>query len=242
MHNGALRIVHFLFMTQTAAFFDVDGTLTSDNVWKGIMAFFKRRRERQWTHRAFLAVHYPLAFLRPLRLLSEAGFRRRWAAHLPWYFRGYDVARMQTLAEWVAHEFVAPMERADSLAKLREHLARGDVVALVSGAPTPITQAIARVWGVAHGIGSPAEFRDGRYTGGMAGEPCIDAHKAIYARRYCADHGFDIDFAASYAYADSYSDLGLFEMVAHPVAVYPDRKLRALAEARGWAIMDGGKQ
>jgi phosphoserine phosphatase len=211
-------------------------------VWKGILAFFARRGERRLTHGAFLAVYYPLAFLRPLRLLSEAGFRSVWAAHLPWYFRGYDAARMQTLAEWVAHEFVAPIERADILAKLREHLGRGDVVALVSGAPTPITQAIARMWGVAHGLGSPAAFRVGRYTGGMAGEPCIDAQKVVYARRYLADNGFDIDFAASYAYADSYSDLGLFEMVGHPVAVYPDRKLRALAEARGWPIMDGGKQ
>ena len=34
---------------------------------------------------------------------------------------------------------------------------------------------------------------------------------------------------------------GLFEMVGHPVAVYPDRKLRALAVERGWAVMDGGK-
>ena len=225
-----------------AAFFDIDGTLTSDNVWKGVMAFFKRRQERQWTHRAFLALHYPLVFLRPLRLLSEAGFRSLWASHLPWYFRGYTEAQMQTLAEWVAHEFVARIERGDVLEKLREHLSRGDVVALVSGAPTPVARAIARMWGVAHAVGSPARFRDGRYTGRLSGAPCIDEHKAVYARRYFADQGITVDFAASYAYADSYSDMGLFEMVGHPVAVYPDRKLRALAGERGWAIMDGGRQ
>jgi hypothetical protein len=28
-------------------------------------------------------------------------------------------------------------------------------------------------------------------------------------------------------------------MVEHPVAVYPDRKLAALAVERGWVIMDG---
>jgi HAD superfamily hydrolase (TIGR01490 family) len=149
---------------------------------------------------------------------------------------------MQTLAEWVAREFVARIERGDVLEKLREHLSRGDVVALVSGAPTPVARAIAQTWGVAHAIGSPAEFRDGRYTGRMAGAPCIDEHKAVYARRYFADQGITLDLSASYAYADSYSDLGLFEMVGRPVAVYPDRKLRALAGERGWAIMNGRRQ
>lgn len=226
-------------MSQVAAFFDIDGTLTSDNVWKGQMAFFKQRRERQWTHQLFLATHFPLAFLRPLRLLSEAGFRRVWASHLPWYFRGYDASQMHTLAEWVAHEFVARITREEVLARVRHHLGHGHVVALVSGAPAPIVAAIARMWGVPHALGSPAEFREGRYTGSMAGPPCIDAQKALDARRYLSGNDLDVDLAASYAYADSYSDLGLFEMVGKPVAVYPDPKLRALAEARGWPVLDG---
>ena len=46
----------------------------------------------------------------------------------------------------------------------------------------------------------------------------------------------------AYACQERFEWLGLFEMVGHPVAVYPDRKLRALAEARGWTIIDGGKQ
>ena len=228
-------------MTQVAAFFDIDGTLTSDNVWKGLMAFFKQRGERQWTHRLFLATHYPLALLRPLRLLSEADFRRAWASHLPWYFRGYDASQMQTLAEWVAHEFVARITRAKVLARLREHVEQGDVVALVSGAPAPIVAAIARLWGVAaeRALGSPVEFREGRYTSGMAEPPCIDAQKAVYARRCLAENSLNVDLAASFAYADSYSDLGLFEMVGKPVAVYPDPKLRALAVERGWRVVEG---
>ncbi len=218
------------------AFFDIDGTLTSDNVWKGLMQFFRQRGQRRWTHRAFMLTHYPLAFLRPA-LISEATFRRLWAQHLPWYFRGYDAAQMTTLAEWVAHEFVAPMARADVLEKLRAHLGRGEVVALVSGAPQPVVRAIAQRWGVPHAIGSPAAMAGGRYTGGMAGPPCIDAQKAVYLRRYLAAQNIRVDFSASYAYADSHSDLAMFELVGHPVAVYPDRQLRALAGERGWPVM-----
>ncbi len=222
--------------SQTAALFDIDGTLTSHNVWKGLMDFFSARGERRLTHWLFVAAHYPMLLPRALRLLNEADFRRAWTKHLPWYFKGYDEAQMKTLAEWVARDHTVTVARGDVLEILRRHLSQGDVVALVSGAPVPLVQAIAQMWNVPHAIGSPVEFRDGRYTGRMS-EPCIDEQKAVYVRRYFADNGFDIDFKNSYAYADSYSDLGMFEMVGNPVAVYPDKKLAALAEERGWRVV-----
>lgn len=215
------------------AFFDIDGTLTSDNVWRGVMAFFTTRRERLWTHRGFLATHYPLVFLKPY-LVSETTFRALWAQHLPWYFRGYDEAQMQVLAEWVAYEFVRRIERPDVLEVLRRHLERGEQVALVSGISQPIADAIARRWDVTHVIGSPVEQRSGRYTGRLAGPACLDTQKARYLQRYLAQNQLALDLTASYAYADSYSDMGLFDLVGRPVAVYPDQRLRALAIERGW--------
>ena len=52
-----------------------------------------------------------------------------------------------------------------------------------------------------------------------------------------ATRNITVDLAASYAYADSYTDLGLFAMAGHPVAVYPDKKLKAFAAARGWQTL-----
>jgi HAD superfamily hydrolase (TIGR01490 family) len=219
-----------------AALFDIDGTLTTDNVWKGLMTYRARRGERRLAHAAFVGLHYPLLLPRALKLLSEAAFRRRWTLDLTWYFRGDTEAAVAAMAEWVAREATAPSARADVLARLRAHQAAGHTVALVSGAPAPFVEAIARLWEVPHALGSPVEVRAGRYPGRM-GAPCIDAHKAGYVRAHFAARGLAVDYAASTAYADSYSDLGLFELVGRPVAVYPDRRLRRLAEARGWEIM-----
>jgi len=47
-----------------------------------------------------------------------------------------------------------------------------------------------------------------------------------------------LPLAAAVAYADSYCDLPLLERVAEPVAVRPDRRLRRIAEQRGWEILD----
>lgn len=55
-------------------------------------------------------------------------------------------------------------------------------------------------------------------------------------RQYLAQHP-QIDLAASYAYADSIYDLPLLEMLGHPVVVYPEARLTAIARQRGWPLM-----
>src|SRR5574342_399466 len=111
-------------MSLLAAFFDIDGTLTTTNVWQGLMDYFAQRRERRLTHALFVGLHYPLVPLRPLGLLREATFRRWWSAHLPWYFRDFDLAQMQALAGWVAREYVSRVTRPDIRALLDDHLTR----------------------------------------------------------------------------------------------------------------------
>ena len=39
-------------------------------------------------------------------------------------------------------------------------------------------------------------------------------------------------------YSDSMNDVPLLEKVNHPVATNPDPRLRALAQERGWRILD----
>ncbi len=231
-------------MSQPVALFDIDGTLTTDNVWSGIMAYSAGRDDalrHAVTHAAFVGLNYPMLVPRALGLLSEARFRQVWSQRLGWYYRGFDEQQMHAMAEWVARTATAPLVRHDVLARLHAHLADGAPVALVSGAPAPFVAALARMWDVPHAIGSPVEMRDGRYTGRMTGLPCIDAQKAVYTRAHFAEQGIPVDYPASYAYADSYSDMGLFELVGHPVAVYPDRALKAMAVQRGWEIVGRGK-
>jgi len=48
----------------------------------------------------------------------------------------------------------------------------------------------------------------------------------------------DIDWAGSTAYADGETDLALLGMVGHPVAFFPDERLKPIAAARGWKIVE----
>lgn len=47
-----------------------------------------------------------------------------------------------------------------------------------------------------------------------------------------------VDWIDSRAYADSYSDIDLLELIGQPVAVHPDLKLKAIAVERNWRIIE----
>ncbi len=56
---------------------------------------------------------------------------------------------------------------------------------------------------------------------------------------YLAERGVEVDWPASYAYADRDADIPLLSLVGQPVAVYPDEMLLSHARAEGWPIIEG---
>ena len=222
-----------------AAFFDIDGTLTSERTWKGPMSYFQQRGLRRGTHLVFLAAHYPLYYLRRLRLISEGAFRAPWAAHLAWYVRGYSVEQSQEVWDWAVERFLNRFWRQDTRQILDQHRQAGDQVFLVSSGPLPMVERIARELGAHHAVGTRFEVKAGRYTGRALPPVVIDKYKASATQDYIRSKNLAIDLSASFAYADAISDLSLLEMVGHPVAVYPDPGLQAIADLRGWKIIAG---
>lgn len=225
-------------MPVTAAFFDVDGTLTTERVWRGVLDYYKLHGQRRWTTALFWAYHMPLFILYKARLLSQSAFRKPWAAHLMWFLRGDTPEQAQPVWDWVASEYLGKVWRPEGLALIKEHKTKGDLVLLVSAGPTPLTESIARQLGADLAVGTKPALRAGRYTGGVNGEVCLDENKAALTRAALQARGTDIDWANSSAYADGVTDLELLEMAGHPVAFFPDEHLKPIAQARGWKIVE----
>jgi len=220
-----------------AAFFDVDGTLTTGQVWRAIMDYFQERRERPLENLAYWAYHTPLYFLFKLGVISQTRFRRPWASHLAWYFRGLSVEECVHIWDRIVSDHMAALWREDSLNILNQHKAAGDLVVLVSAGPAPLEESIARLLGADIAVGTQFEERDGRYTGKIKGKVCLAENKALLSKERLLAEGIDVDFAASSAYADSSGDVALLEMVGNPVAMHPDEHLLPIAQERGWKIL-----
>jgi len=221
-----------------AALFDVDGTLFTGHVWRGMLDYFAAHRSRREV-RLFWYYHMPLYVLRKLRLIDEERFRGPWAAKIAWLARGWTVDQLQAMYDWIAGAYVTPLRREDTIAILAEHNAQGHVTVLVSSGFTGMIAAIGRTVGAQQAIGTDVALQDGRCTGKIIPPLVIGAQKGHTARARLAALGFDVDYANSFAYADSITDMGLFDIVGNPRPVYPDAELARVAQEKGWPVYEG---
>ncbi len=153
--------------------------------------------------------------------------------------------RRQDLEAWRA-DFTAGIAAAIPLparALVGHHLAAGDLCCIVTASNDFVARAFADSFGVPHLVASRAATRgDGPlapFSGEMTGAPSYGAGKVNRVAQWLASLGrhWD-DFARTRFYSDSVNDLPLLEQVSDPIAVAPDARLRAIAQARGWPILE----
>lgn len=123
------------------------------------------------------------------------------------------------------------------------HQQAGDLCCIVTATHDFVASAYARAIGIEHLLATrPATIGDGPlapYSGELAGPPCFGIGKVEQTAAWLADRRQDWgDFERSWFYSDSINDLPLLEQVSNPVVVSPDSRLRKLALARAWPILE----
>jgi len=120
-------------------------------------------------------------------------------------------------------------------AAVERHRARGDLLAIVTGAMPYAARPLARRLAIDHVVASTLELDDaGCFTGRPEQPLCIGQGKVVRAERLATELGFRLDEATFYS--DSLTDLPLLERVKEPIVVNPDPRLRRVARRRGWPI------
>jgi HAD superfamily hydrolase (TIGR01490 family) len=218
------------------AIFDLDGTLYTGHILRGIEQHHRQHRVKRLPLYAYLLSHAALWPFWRLGLIPEATSRDLWSRHFGWTVRGWTTQEAAPAFQWVAEQYVLPRLRPDVLAHLREHQAAAHRVILVSGTLEPLLTVIGRGIDVQETVGTPLVVRHGRYTGAVQLPVCQGEGKVLRLEAY-SQSTIAIPWEESYAYADSHTDLPLLERVGHPVAVYPDVPLAEEARQRGWEIL-----
>jgi HAD superfamily hydrolase (TIGR01490 family) len=123
------------------------------------------------------------------------------------------------------------------------HRARGDTLLLVTATNEFVTAPIAQALGIEHLIAVQLErapLPDGGdwITGAIRGVPSAREGKVTRMQAWLEERGLTWDSVHCTFYSDSINDLPLLEKVQVPVATNPDDRLRAVAQARGWRILD----
>jgi len=214
-------------VTQAAAFFDLDRTLLRRSSALALAGTF---HERGLISRRQLAKAAAWQLLFILRGASHEAVRRAAEDGLV-VLRGFSPEGMRELVAEAMEPVLRPLVYAEPLQLVRRHRERGDAVYIVSATLQEIVQAIADDLGFDGALGTVCEVDDGLYTG-----RAVRALHAENKARCIGELGFDL--AASTAYSDSHTDLPFLEAVGHPVAANPDRRLRRIAAARGWPVLE----
>ena len=155
---------------------------------------------------------------------------------LRYFYRRYEGASVEQIDEDAQELFSAVILTKSfpaAIRRVREHKAAGHRTVLITGALDFAVKSLEPLFDeiiAARLSVTPS----GRYTGELAATPPTGETRAQLLADYCSAEGLLLD--ESVAYADSTSDLPLFEAVGFPVAVNPETRLAALARKRGWLV------
>ena len=212
---------------RVGAFFDVDKTLISENSGSLYMKHrYKQGEISEWELLKGLGTYLRYK----LGLLDLA----TWSRDVMQQFRGESERTLARTAKAWMEEDVVPTIYPQAEELVGEHLAKGHVVAIVSGATKFVVRPLAEHLGIKHLLYTRLEVEKGHFTGRVVEPICFEDGKIYWLNQLVERQ--NVDLAKSYFYTDSITDLPLLDLVGHPVVTNPDPRLYREAVRRRWPV------
>ncbi len=213
------------------AVFDLDGTVMSANVieqylWTRLPELSGIERVAEFGRVLRRVPSYVRADHRDRGTFLRAVYRR---------YKGADLAAFEEAVDTSLAPHMLNRLSPEAVRRIREHKAAGHTTVLVTGVVRPLTRPLAPLFDTI--VAADLEVdADGRCTGFLTGPPLVGESRPAWLRHYASLHGIDLE--ASFAYADSHSDLPMLQAVGNAVAVSPDIALMRAANANRWSIVE----
>ncbi|HEY3486028.1 MAG TPA: HAD-IB family phosphatase, partial [Ilumatobacteraceae bacterium] len=211
------------------AAFDLENTLIASNVVESYSWLATRRLDTPERVRYVLRTLAEAPGLLKLDRRDRTDFLRH-------FYRRYEDAPVEQITEdtqGLLNDIILTKAFPAGLRRVREHRALGHRTILITGALDFNVAGLRPLFDEI--VAAEMSVRlDGTYSGEMVSVPPTGEARAQILSDYCDAHGLRLDECV--AYADSSSDLPLFEAVGFPVAVNPETRLAAIARKRGWLV------
>jgi HAD superfamily hydrolase (TIGR01490 family) len=213
-------------MPSPIAFFDMDYTLLDASSSLLYVRYLRQRgqlKRHQLLRVGWWALLYKLSMMDLMKIMPR----------ILNYAETTDAAELLAQSQAWFRNMVAPHIAPHAVECVRSHQQRGDQVVIISASSQFAVRPVAEALGLDF-LCTQLEVKDNRLTGGVIEPLCFGEGKIVWARQYAEQHGAQL--SDCYLYTDSYTDRPLLELIGQPVAVNPDRRLRRLANQRGWPI------
>ena len=181
-----------------------------------ILTFLKKTYAVSAFKKVFNKVGYPLKFVL-LSLIKET-----------------QKEELDVLAKEFFEYLILPSFNSDVLMFLEKHK-KAEVI-IVSGGYDTYLKYVANFIGASSLVSSELAFsKDGKFTGRLKGSDCVGINKVIKLSERGILHC--LDFERTAVLSDSISDIPLFSLGKHKVAVNPDKELKKLI-GHGWYLLE----
>jgi HAD superfamily hydrolase (TIGR01490 family) len=220
-----------------AAIFDADGTLYSAQYGRGLMTY-ALTHGHSIRARVYYASIVWVLLLCKVGLADDEKLDRAKISGLARMMRGWSQDQALPALTWVADHYLLATRREAVIRRLETHRSQGHLVVIASGTFLPSLRLLGERLGVNEFVGTRIEVEQDRYTGRIVPPIIKGTDKAEQVKRHLLERGFEVDWDASYAYGDSYSDRHFMTLAGRPVAVHPDAQLRDTALAQKWEVLE----
>ncbi len=214
--------------------FDLENTLIASNVVESYS--FLATRRLNGPERA----RYVMRTLAeaPALLKMDKRDRTDFLRHFYRRYEGAPVEQIEQDAQAMLHQLIMTKSFPEGLRRVRQHRELGHRTVLITGALGFAVENLRPLFDEIFAAEMSVRA-DGTYSGEMSTVPPTGEARAQLLSDYCDAEGFRLDECV--AYADSSSDLPLFEAVGFPVAVNPETRLATIARKRGWLVENWSK-
>jgi len=219
-------------MSAKAAFYDVDGTLVRTNIVHAYAYYAMNRGSIRGTLARTLGTIAGIPVFKALDMVNRKVFNETFYRN----YAGLSEDRLITLAEDLFEDVLQPAIYEEAYDLIAEARRAGCRIVLVSGALDFTIRPLARHLGADDVIANKMQFVGGVATGKVIPPIIEGANKANVIREYCVREKVALD--QSFAYSDSFSDYAMLAVVGRPTAVNPDMRLRQVARAYNWPVLD----
>ena len=148
----------------------------------------------------------------------------------------YDFKFLLNIRERFFKEKIKPiiLSKAEDLVNL--HRKNNDIIIIVTATNSFISKLSADYFKIENLLATEPEFKDGKFTGELSGEPCFKEGKVNKVKNWLEENKH-INFDDIYFYTDSHNDIKLLEFCTKPIAVDPDNILKDVSEKNNWEII-----
>lgn len=112
-------------------------------------------------------------------------------------------------------------------------------IVLISGSPIEMIDILAKLLEIdmQNIVAGTLEIIDGVYSGGIVSYPGSATQKVVELNKLINKQNLDVDYESSLGMGDNERDLGILELVGHPIAINPSSELENICIKNNWSIV-----